>query len=130
MESEKVESTATATPESAAQPVDPEPTDLEAPVEPEAATTAQQPPPPKKYPDKMSKEDRLEVENIALQMRVLQGQVQNCDLTKNGLVTQMKDLQLQMEKLSNALSVKYGIDIRRNTVAADGTIIRTPPKKG
>lgn len=71
---------------------------------------------------KLDEADRLRIENIYLKLMHLQSQVQILDLQKASVAGQMKELQAQMEKERQALSVKYGLDINPTTVKPDGTI--------
>lgn len=73
-------------------------------------------------PKKLSREELLGIENIYLKMQNMQLQVQNLDAAKANIVEQMRELQKEMEAEKQKLSVKYGVDIGRHTVAPDGTI--------
>lgn len=87
-------------------------------------------------PTKLEEADRLAVENIYLRLQHLKGQVDLCDAQKMLLEMQKKDagqqmlqLQEQMKKKRDELSVKYGTPIDATSVSADGTIRpkATPP---
>ncbi len=68
--------------------------------------------------------ERLRIEVIYLKLVNLELQVKGLDIQKAVIVEQMKALQADMEKERQALSAKYGVDINRTSVKADGTINR------
>ena len=72
--------------------------------------------------------ERLKIENLYLKLQNCQLQVQNLDNSKALMILQMKELQAEMEKTRAELSAKYGTDISRTTVKADGTIVSPPAK--
>ena len=83
-------------------------------------------PPPK--PSKVSKEDRLELENfqVKLQNVQLQLQIMQADLAK--ALTERNTLVEGMKKKREEMQDKYGVDIARVTIADDGTITPIPPQ--
>ena len=74
-------------------------------------------------PPRLTTEERLTIENLFLKLQNAQHQVQQLDQNKAALIDQMRQLQTEMEAQRAALSEKYGIDISRTTVKADGTIV-------
>lgn len=97
--------------------------EVDAQVEAGMRVTPAEPPKPV-YPDKITKEDRQDVELLFLKLQNAQLQVQALDAQKTSLVESMRELQEEMKKLHVALSAKYGIDMRTAKVAPDGTITR------
>jgi hypothetical protein len=71
----------------------------------------------------LTEAERLSIENVYLRMQNMQLQVQNLDNTKAAIIEQMRALQAEMEQKKTALSEKYGVDIGRTTVKADGSIV-------
>lgn len=82
---------------------------------------------PQKLPTKLEEVDRLAIENIFLKMQVAQGQVEKCDQTKAQVVATMQQLQAEMQTKKTELAAKYGVDIGRTNILADGTIVRPTP---
>jgi|HigsolmetaAR201D_1030396.scaffolds.fasta_scaffold28937_3 hypothetical protein len=86
----------------------------------------QGPPPPPK-PTKVSKEDRLEVENLQLKLQnvQLQLQIMQADLakalhTRDEYVKKFKEMREYFHK-------KYGVDLISITIDEDGNISQLPP---
>lgn len=88
---------------------------------PEPVAVEEKPATPPK-PQKVSREDRLEVENLSmkiqnvqLQLQIMQSDLQKALMTRNDLVEQMK-------KKRDEYMQKYGIDIATVAIADDGTV--------
>lgn len=88
-----------------------------------AAPTVEIAPPITPPGKQLDEAERLRIENIYLKLQNCQLQVQNLDNAKSMVVQNMKELQGEMEKVRAELSLKYGTDISRTTVKADGTIV-------
>lgn len=73
----------------------------------------------------LTEAERLGIENIYLQMRNCQLQVEQCDALKEKIIGQMRQLQTDMEEKRRMLSEKYAVDITSATVTPTGVII--PP---
>jgi hypothetical protein len=99
-------------------------TTVEAVAKQEVAVPITQAPP--SLPDRIDRVDQLEIENIYLKLKNLELQIQDLDAKKKDAGLQMIQLQSDMRKKSQELSVKYGIPIGPGTSAlrADGTIVR------
>lgn len=84
---------------------------------------AQQVAPPITRPgQQLDEAERLKIENSFLKLQNMQLQVQNLDRAKADIIEGMRAEQQQMEKYRAELSAKYGTDISRTTVTAEGHI--------
>ena len=71
---------------------------------------------------KLTEEERLTIENKYLHIQNLALQVERIDAQKAAAAEQIKELQKELTEYTAALSKKYGVDLTRTTVAANGTI--------
>jgi len=86
-------------------------------------TPASAPTPDVPLPTKLSKEDRLEIENLFLKvenLKLQQLQLQR-DITTS--VEMRQKLQGEMSLLQLALSKKYGVDLQYCDIGLDGSIV-------
>ena len=76
---------------------------------------------------KLTVEERLEIENVYLQIQNLhlQGQQMQADLIRS--VQMRQELQKKMTDMQAKLGAKYDVDMTKVQIAADGTIL--PPGK-
>lgn len=75
-------------------------------------------------PIKLDQLDRLEIENsilkinnLALQRSMLQKDFERAN-------KEIGDLQGQLEQLKSRIEEKYGIDMKKDKIEADGTVVR------
>ena len=79
-------------------------------------------------PKKLTNEERLEIENIYLQVENLrmQGERMQADLVRS--VQMRQALQARMLEMQTALGVKYQVDMTKVQINPDGTILPAPGK--
>jgi hypothetical protein len=89
-----------------------------------AATT----PPPPPMMAKLEPIDMLEMENLDLKIRNQQLVLQSLEHQKLQVVSAVGELAKALEAKRLELTKKYGTPIRRDTVAADGTLLAKTKK--
>jgi hypothetical protein len=79
-------------------------------------------------PKKLTNEERLEIENVYLQVENLrlQGERMQADLVRS--VQMRQALQARMLELQTMLGVKYKVDMTKVQINPDGTILPAPGK--
>lgn len=89
-------------------------------VHPEPALVTSATPPVEK---KLSREDRLEIEVLAVKIHnmVLQQQQMQRDVIES--VRQRQAFQTELEAMQAKLSEKYGVDMRTVEIRPDGTLV-------
>lgn len=73
-------------------------------------------------PKKLTEEERLRIENYHLKVENLRLQQERLQSDLRKSITMLQDLQVEIGKYQEALNEKYGVDLLKCHIAADGTI--------
>lgn len=73
---------------------------------------------------KLTEEERLRMENFFLRMQNIQLQVRELDAQKSNCFASLQDITAELETFRKQLTDKYGVEITRTTVKADGTLVQ------
>lgn len=85
-------------------------------------------PPPPVVPPRLTREERLELENLALKVENIRLQQERLRQDFVTSTRMLRELQKEAQDYQFGLGKKYGVDLAHSTIQSDGSIIPAKPE--